>query len=1288
MWRLSHSRTLFIFGNNMLNEFYVKKDEYTIPMKRLNRIIPILVLLALIFATAHVQPAYAAGITVNSSADTTADDGTCTLREALANANGDSQLYVTFGECAAGSGSDSISFDSGLSGSVIYLQSTLTISQSVTIDGSSLTSQIILSGDGDNNGTGDVRVFTISGTPTVMLKSLTIRKGGGVGIAGAGINNPIGATLTITNSTISENEAGSNGGGIRNDGTLTMTNSTFSNNSAISGSGGGIRNAGALIVANSTFSNNSTSGSGGGIYNTGSYTLTVTNSTFSANQAASQGGGIYYGNLGTLNYANTIIANSITNSLLGGDCQGNGTIGTNLNNLVENASTSTCSALLSGDPNLDSLADNGGPTQTFALLSTSSAIDAGDDTTCNGSLVNGLDQRGESRSKGERCDIGAYEAPVLLVTKTADTDDGVCDSDCSLREAIATAESGDIIRFSASLSGLTIHLASNLTLSQDVTIDGSALASQITISGDSDDDGTGDVGVFVVSGTPTVVLNSLKITKGLTDIFPGGSGIYNPFGSTLTITNSTLSDNVADNNSSSGGAIRNDGTLTITNSTISNNQTLGGPGGGIRNDGTLTVTNSTFSGNSTNSGSGGGIRNVGTLTVTNSTFSNNSAYGSGGGIYNANGYISATITNSTFSGNSAGSQGGGMYYGTGGTLNYANTIVADSTLGGDCAGAITGTIGTNTNNLVEDGSCSTSGVNFLSGDPSLDILDDNGGSTQTIALISGSSAIDAGDNTICAASPVNNLDQRGITRPVGTTCDIGAFEGSIADTRVPSVTTFVVTTPTSNLNIPITTFVASDNLAVTGYMITESAIQPAAGDSGWTGSAPNTYTVGGAGDYILYPWAKDAAGYVSAVVGSPTSVTVDMTAPTTTSFTRQTPSSSLTNADELTFRVTFSEPVSGVDAADFAVSGTTAAIDDFNPVSASVYDIYIYGDDNANDGDLVSYNGVVGLDFNSPTITDLAGNALPNTEPSTDDTYTLDNTTPTVSSSVRADPSPTSASSVDFTVTFSESVTGVDVSDFSLITSGVTGASITNVSSDSGATRTVTVNTGAGNGTIRLDVFDDDIIQDAAGNSQNGDYGSGETYTVNKTITFSSTSTAAQDGWILETSETSGLGGLLNSSATVFYLGDDAAKKQYRSIVSFNTSSLPDNAVITKVTLKLKKQGVAGGGNPVSIFQGFVTEVKKGTFSTSALQVGDFSVTANKTIGAQSPALVSGWYSLNLTVGKGFINKLATSGGLTQIRLRFNLDDNNNTVANYLKLYSGNAGAASRPQLIVEYYIP
>ena len=112
-----------------------------------------------------------------------------------------------------------------------------------------------------------------------------------------------------------------------------------------------------------------------------------------------------------------------------------------------------------------------------------------------------------------------------------------------------------------------------------------------------------------------------------------------------------------------------------------------------------------------------------------------------------------------------------------------------------------------------------------------------------------------------------------------------------------------------------------------------------------------------------------------------------------------------------------------------------------------------------------------------------------------------DVTPPTVLSIVRADPNPTTASTVGFTVTFSESVVNVRTEDFSLAVTGVSGATIGNVTG-SGASYTVTVNTGSGNGTIHLDLVDDDIIKDivnlplGGAGTGNGDFTSGETYTI------------------------------------------------------------------------------------------------------------------------------------------------------------------------------------------------
>lgn len=192
----------------------------------------------------------------------------------------------------------------------------------------------------------------------------------------------------------------------------------------------------------------------------------------------------------------------------------------------------------------------------------------------------------------------------------------------------------------------------------------------------------------------------------------------------------------------------------------------------------------------------------------------------------------------------------------------------------------------------------------------------------------------------------------------------------------------------------------------------------------------------------------------------------------------------------------------------------------------------------------------------------------------------------------------------------------------------------------------------------------------------------GEPFTLN--------SVAAQDGWVLESGENSNAGGALDTTAATFNLGDNAANKQYRGILSFNTgANLPDTAIVSSVVLKLKQQEIIGGGNPVTAFQGFMVDLKDGFFgSTLALQPSDFQAAASKSYGPFKTALVDGWYSINLSAGRNYINTLSTNSGLTQIRLRFKLDDNHNALANYLSLYSGNTTAANRPQLVIVYTVP
>ncbi len=189
----------------------------------------------------------------------------------------------------------------------------------------------------------------------------------------------------------------------------TVSNSTFSGNAATSIGGGIFSREASWTVTNSTFSGNSALYSGGGIYGyqeIGTNTITVTNSTFSANsvtEATGCGAGIC-NMTGTLNLKNTILANSTA----GLDCESYFAAFTGINNLIE--SHYECGTpISSANTQLGSLANNGGTTQTFALLPGSPAIDKGDDTTCVAAPVNGLDRAGAARTYGTHCDIGAYE---------------------------------------------------------------------------------------------------------------------------------------------------------------------------------------------------------------------------------------------------------------------------------------------------------------------------------------------------------------------------------------------------------------------------------------------------------------------------------------------------------------------------------------------------------------------------------------------------------------------------------------------------------------------------------------------------------------------------------------------------------------------------------------------------------------------------------------------------------------------------------------------------------------
>ena len=337
-------------------------------------------------------------------------------------------------------------------GDVIYIadavhtEAGITITKDVTIQGQGVQQTIVQAHQEAGKATD--RVFFIAEGATVTIQAMTIRHGSPTeGLrSGGGIQNE--GALTLAYSVVSDNLANCGGGIWNNGGTLMVVNCTIRDNIADAvaapgfncGSGGAIKNVegGTLTVINSTLSHNHAEGKGGGLHVSCKSTATLTNCTISNNHAVGRGGGIHFkgvvtlnhctiaGNSakgvvwgegigdpagggisirGTLHFSNTIIADNPQD----GDCfLGRfGAIVTNVHNLIEDGS---CPSDYSGDPNLGALTDNGGDTQTHALLSGSPAIDAIPVRDC----LSNTDQRGEARpivqtSSDTPCDTGAFE---------------------------------------------------------------------------------------------------------------------------------------------------------------------------------------------------------------------------------------------------------------------------------------------------------------------------------------------------------------------------------------------------------------------------------------------------------------------------------------------------------------------------------------------------------------------------------------------------------------------------------------------------------------------------------------------------------------------------------------------------------------------------------------------------------------------------------------------------------------------------------------------------------------
>ncbi|MFN8526899.1 MAG: CSLREA domain-containing protein [Chloroflexota bacterium] len=640
---------------------------------------------------------------------------------------------------------------------------------SLTMQGGEIAGHSALAGEGPDGG--DARGGGVFNVGTAAFKDLKlelnlVRGGGGTagrgGAAlGGGLHNASGnVTLERVSVTLNTAQAGagsSSGGEARGGavagvapGELTMINSTLSGNAAVA-AGGAALGGGAYLGQSSTLTN-----------------ATVTDNRVQGERA--NGAGIFLADGAVATIGNTIIAHQ--NS--GANCAGNvGVIGGS-NNLQDPASA-TCGAgfASSATIGLRPLALNGGPIPTHQIQEGSAAIDMGNNNTCPAS-----DERGAPRARvsADPCDIGAYERTppqTFVVTKLTDTDSERClPSDCSLREALQSTISGDIVRFAPGLVG-TIALARGpLILQHDVTIegpgpgaltlDGGARSRLINVGMNTSD--------HIINPAVVAAVSGLTLANGRA---ANGGAVYTV--GSVQLSNVLIRDSRADGAIATGGGIDSrGGVLSVINSSIVNNvaQSRGGAasaayGGGIASRanagrGDVTLINVTVSGNTAADGTGENI---------------------GGGVYIVSdgspvqSILNTTIANNAASG--ANAQAGGLFRYTAAALSVRNTLLdgnAANGAGANCGG--TGPL-SGGSNLQHGGAAGCPTESFAELDPMLEPLQMNGGSTPTHALAPASQAIDAGTDSGCPS-----VDQRGTRRPQGAHCDIGAVEGAGASANL------------------------------------------------------------------------------------------------------------------------------------------------------------------------------------------------------------------------------------------------------------------------------------------------------------------------------------------------------------------------------------------------------------------------------------------------------------------------------------------------------------------------
>ena len=451
-------------------------------------------------------------------------------------------------------------------------------------------------------------------------------------------------------------------------------------------------------------------------------------------------------------------------------------------------------------------------------------------------------------------------SPVYAVTKTADTADGTCDADCSLREAItaSTAAPGAVV-VPAGLYVLSGAAGEDSNTSGDLDVAASmgiygAGAGQTII-----DAGRRDRVLHVTSAARTVAVADVTLRNG--SVSGDGGGLYASAEAFVDLEGASIANSTAEGGS--GGGIATTGRGRLVRSTITANTAEWG--GGISLDGTgvpFEVRDSTIAGNTGNF-AGGGIVSSTDLAVVNSTLTGNN----GAGLLSGGVTTLRSVTVSSNTGSARIIEGASGILQTNGALDVRNSVLADSRGGPDCA-RWNGAFAAVYTHAEDAGECDFSGAgNVTDSDPGLQSLANNGGPTQTERVLVGSSLLDGGDPAGCtdADGIALALDQRGLPRAAngdavpGARCDKGAVE---KPDEIPVCTPRTLTTPEeTDLNLaPMCTDPEGLALTYDGFGALRGAFdgplyRPAPGYNG-----PDTLA------FVAHDEANDVAGTVGVTV--------------------------------------------------------------------------------------------------------------------------------------------------------------------------------------------------------------------------------------------------------------------------------------------------------------------------------------------------------------------------------------------------------------------------------------